>query len=210
MYIDDSILVEPQWFEDGWRLKLATNPLVSDHIRLLGQRDLDEPPILSAKKLTGWHTTQVVVGWRIDTEKMTIALPEGKLKGMKSLLGEWPESKLVARVQEVWVLLGRLFHMSYVIRPGKSFLWRLVHLSGEGPREANREIRIGREFKEELKWWRWVIEHGLAEEGENLSSPFLGVVSKPPGTTWYSDAYFSAVGGYNVETGKWWRYDFPE
>ncbi|CAM9852105.1 unnamed protein product [Choristocarpus tenellus] len=88
MYADDSILVEFQWFEDGRRLKLATNSLVSDHIRLLGQRDIDEPLILSARKLAGWHTTQAVVGWRIDTEKMTIALPEGKLKGLKSLLGE--------------------------------------------------------------------------------------------------------------------------
>ncbi|CAM9868734.1 unnamed protein product [Choristocarpus tenellus] len=88
MYVDDSILVEPQWFEDGWRLKLATNSLVSDHVRLLGQRDIDEPPILSAKILTGWYTTQVVVGWRICTEKMTITLPDGKLKGLKSLSAE--------------------------------------------------------------------------------------------------------------------------
>ncbi|CAN0010020.1 unnamed protein product, partial [Choristocarpus tenellus] len=129
MYVDDSILVEPQWFEDGRRLKLATNSLVSDHIRLLGQRDIHESPILSAKTLTGWHTTQVVVGWRIHAKKMTVALPGGTLKGLKSLLGEWPESKSVARVKEVWVLLGRLFHMSYVIRPGRFFLWRLVQLS---------------------------------------------------------------------------------
>ncbi|CAN0043129.1 unnamed protein product, partial [Choristocarpus tenellus] len=214
MYVDDSILVEPQWFEDGRRLLLATNSLVSDHIRLLGKREIDEPPILSAKKLTGWHTTQVVVGWKIDTEAMTIALPEGKLVKLKGWLEEWPESKSVARVQEVWVLLGRLFHMSYVIRPGKCFLW--IAKGGEqveqreGAREANREIRIGPEFKEDLNWWRWVVEHGLAEEGENLCSPFLGFVSRLPGMTWYSDACFSAVGGYNVETGKWWRYEFPE
>ena len=74
-YVDDGILVEVQWWPDGRRCLRAVQSLTSDHFRLLGEREVSDPPLLSASKITDWDTRLEVLGWIIDTEALTVTLP---------------------------------------------------------------------------------------------------------------------------------------
>ena len=62
-YVDDGTLVEVQWWPDGRRFLRAVQSLASDHFRLLGERGVFDPPLLSAKTITDWDTQLEVLGW---------------------------------------------------------------------------------------------------------------------------------------------------
>ena len=65
-YVDDGILVELQWWPDGRRCLRAVQSLASDHFRLLGERGVSDPPLLSTSKITDWDTRLELLGWIID------------------------------------------------------------------------------------------------------------------------------------------------
>ena len=84
-YGDDGILVELQWWTDTRRCLRAVQSLASDHVCLLGERGVSDPPLLSAKNFTNWDTQLEVLGWSIDTE-----LPPHKRLKLHNVLQEWP------------------------------------------------------------------------------------------------------------------------
>ena len=50
----------------------------------MGERGEGEEPIPSHKKVTGWVTQQEVLGYDIDTESMTFALPARKVDDLRA------------------------------------------------------------------------------------------------------------------------------
>ena len=94
--VDDGILVECQWWPDGRPCLRAVQSLASDHFRLLGERGVSDPPLLSTSKITDWDTRLEVLGWIIDTEALTVTLPSRKRLKLRSLLAEWPPSRAVS------------------------------------------------------------------------------------------------------------------
>ena len=117
-YVDDGILVEFQWWPDGRRCLRAVQSLASDHFRLLGERGVSDPPLLSTSKITNWDTRLEVLGWIIDTEALTVTLPSRKRLKLRSLLAEWPPSRASASARQVSKLAGFLMHISFAVRPG--------------------------------------------------------------------------------------------
>ena len=55
-YVDDGNLVEVHWRPDFRRCLRAVQSLASAHFRLLGERGVSDPPLLSAKKISDWDT----------------------------------------------------------------------------------------------------------------------------------------------------------
>ena len=47
-----AVAVEVQWWPDGRRCQRAVQSLASDHFRLLGERWISDPPLLSNNKIT--------------------------------------------------------------------------------------------------------------------------------------------------------------
>ena len=69
-----------------------------------------EEPLLS-HKVTDWAPQQEVLGFDLDTEKMKISLPAGKVGELRELLEEWPTGGCTATVREVLVLAGKQHHV---------------------------------------------------------------------------------------------------
>lgn len=92
-YVDDGILVEVQWFQDGRRCIRALQSLASDHFRLLGERGLDDPALLSARKTTSWDSRMEVMGWIVDTDELSVTMPPAKMQTLRRLMAEWPPSR---------------------------------------------------------------------------------------------------------------------
>ena len=227
-FVDDAISVEVQWTEEGTRCKALTASLADAHFQAMGERGAEEEPLVPRKKMTGWVTAQEILGFWVDTEEMTVGLPERKLDDLRHRLGCWPPGRREATVREVLSLAGKLHHAAYVVRPGRYFVHRLLrlanlHLTGEELRgggdawgrlrknaEAERTVALTREFMADVGWWRWFVHQERWKKGERLTAPFFRFVKQEPSRRWFSDASYQAVGGFCRETGWWWRYGLSE
>ena len=216
-YVDDGIVVEVQWWPDGHRCLRAVQSLASEYFRLLGERGVADPPLLSARTITDWDTQLEVLGWIIDTEALTVMLPSHKRLKLQNLLAEWPSSRASASARQVSQLVGFLIHVSFAVRPRRFFVNRLLASVGMprisagadfGFRTANpgRRLVLGPEFQGDLEFWRWFVEEGLDARGGTFSAPMYHLLERPSQRTLFSDASKTAVGGFCLETGVYWRY----
>ena len=55
-------------------------------------------------------------------------------------------------------LLGYLNHACSVVRPGRSFIGRLISLLTDAKRKHRDIIRINTEARSDIKWWTMFIE----------------------------------------------------
>ena len=165
-----------QWQSDGRRCLRAVQSLVSDHFRLLGERDVFDAPLLSAKKTITWDTQLRVLGWIIDPEALTATLPSHKRLKLHKILAEWPTSRASPSAKQVSQLVGFLTHVSFAVRPGRLLVNRLSASVGMPRivagadfdcRMANpgRRLALGPEFDGDREFWRWFVEEGLDARG---------------------------------------------
>ena len=89
-----------------------------------------------------------------------------------------------ATVKEVISVAENLWNLTYVVRAGRYFAWRLLRLTGlHDPQDQSRQngiVTLGEEFHADLHFWRWAIEHGLLQVGEALNAPCYFTVKRPP------------------------------
>ena len=83
-------------------------------------------PVAPAK-FAGPTTALVFLGFELDTEAMIVRLPDSKLRRTLALVREW-SGKRACRKRELESLLGHLQHAATVIRPGRTFVRRLIEL----------------------------------------------------------------------------------
>ena len=200
----------------------AVQSLESDHVRLLGVRGAFNPLLLSASKITNWDTRHEVLGWLVDTNELTVAaLPHKRLK-RRLILAQWPPSRAYASAKKVSHLAGFLMHISFAVRRGSFFVHRLLASVGM-PRIAvgeyfagrmtnlGRRVALGPEFHADLEFPRWFVDKDVEPRVAVLSArctaPMYHLLERPAHRTLFSDASKTAVGGYCLETGVYWRYD---
>ena len=132
------------------------------------QRDLDilmstcaelKVPLAEGKR-EGPSTKLTFLGIEVDTDTGHLRLPTEKLDRLKGILREWRDRKVCTR-RELESLIGSLNHACKVVRPGRSFLRRMLDLlnrssASTAPR-PHHHIRLNREFRSDLQWWREFI-----------------------------------------------------
>ena len=218
-YVDDGILAEVQWWPNGRRCVRAVQSLTSDHFRLLGVRGASDPPLLSASKITNWDTRLEVLGWLGDTEALTVTSPPYMRLKLRLLLLEWPPTRTYASAKQVSQLAGVLMHISFAVRRGSLLVHGSLASAGMPRIEAGdhfagqmanprRRVALGPEFHAGLEFWRWFVDKGVDARGRVLSVPMYHFLERSAQRTFFSDASKAAVGGYCLETGVCWRYDF--
>ena len=74
-----------------------------------------------------------------------------KIVRVQSLLTDWGDRKSCLK-KELESLIGTLNHACKVIRPGRSFLRRMIDLL-KRYKMAHHQIRLNREFRSDLRWW---------------------------------------------------------
>ena len=79
-------------------------------------------------KMEGPSIVLVFPGIEIDTVAMQLRLPQEKLICIKELLWQW-RGKKGCRRKELKSLIGVLSHACKVVKPGRTFLRRLIELS---------------------------------------------------------------------------------
>ena len=72
------------------------------------------------------------------------------------------------------------------------------------------EMCIRDRFHGDLECWRCFAAEGLDARGGTLSAPMYRLLERPARRTLFSDASKTAVGGFCLETGVYWRYELND
>ena len=79
------------------------------------------PSPAGSATILGWSTRSEVLGWVLDTDKLTISLPSRKSYKFRQVLADWPHCQDSATCKQIAELTGFLLHVSVAVRPGKCF-----------------------------------------------------------------------------------------
>ena len=143
-YLDDYILIGP-----------PHSPVCQEGLHtLLREASFLGIPI-AEQKTEGPSTNITYLGIEIDTIRGELRLPITKLQRLRALLLEWGDRKTCAR-KELESLIGQLNHACKVIRPGRSFLRRMInllHSRSSSPGSRLVPIRLNQQFRADLAWW---------------------------------------------------------
>ncbi|KAL5488697.1 hypothetical protein EMCRGX_G017678 [Ephydatia muelleri] len=81
-----------------------------------------------------------------------LRLPDDKVVHLRSLVADWAGRKACNR-KELESLVGHLNHACKVVRPGRSFLRRMIALLQRQYRNKYHPIRLNHGFRSDLHWW---------------------------------------------------------
>ena len=139
-YSDDYLLISPA------NLRLA---LQQKETLLTTFSYLNIP--VAVEKLLGPATTLPYLGIGLDTENMLISVTAEKLDATLTMLPRWL-GRRTATKQELLSLIGKLHHISLVVRPGCLFVRRLIDLSSS-VKELRHRINLKNEARRDIQWW---------------------------------------------------------
>ncbi len=124
---------------------------------------------LAQEKQEGPSTVITFLGIEIDTVEQVIRLPKEKLERLKTLMYEWERKKACTRA-ELESLIGTLQHACTVVRPGKSFLRRVISLLSKGqvsPHTFKQGIQIRHSVVENFRIsLEWHLAHCEQHQGK--------------------------------------------
>ena len=120
-------------------------------------RELGVP--LAMDKLEGPSHCLTFLGIEIDTHTGTLRLPAEKLSHLRATLVQWSSRKSCRR-RQLESLIGTLQHAGRVVKPGRTFLRRMMDLlRTPSVTKSHHHIRLNRGFRADLQWWSTFAEH---------------------------------------------------
>lgn len=185
-YLDDFLIVGP-----------PASPVCAEGLALLDMACTSLGVPIAAHKREGPSTCLTFLGIEVDSIAGQLRLPECKLARLRTLLDEWGDRKACRR-RDLESLIGMLNHAAKVVRSGRSFLRRMLDLLHGTPTNpfAPRFIRLNREFRSDLAWWRLFIEewNGVSFLPPATSLPTQQLVSDASGSwgcgAWFGNSWF--------------------
>ena len=96
------------------------------------------------------------LGIEIDSVAMELRLPQSKLMELRELIKEW-RVKPHCKRKELESLTGKLQHACTVVKPGRTFLRRLLELLA-GTRKDHHHIPLRGAAKSDIAWWDLFLE----------------------------------------------------
>lgn len=145
-YVDDFLIVA-RTREDGDRYKVAITELCAK---------LGVP--LEPSKTEGPTHCLTFLGIEIDTVAMEMRLSKKRITELLTLLTSWDDTLQINRAQ-LATLIGKLMFATYVVRPGRAFLKRLISLllslkDGEQKFGMSHTQRLSDAARADVAWWR--------------------------------------------------------
>ena len=128
------------------------------------------------EKSEGPKTVISFLGIELHSEEMEIRLPADKLTRLVQMLSQW-RGKKACRKRELLSIIGSLSHACKVIRPGRTFLRRLIDLSTK-VNNLDHFVRLNQATHSDLEWWyqfarQWNGKAMIYRRQKNLSQDTL-------------------------------------
>ena len=110
---------------------------------------------IAADKVEGPATTLTFLGIEIDSTTMQLRLPERKLRDLRNSISGWCSRRACTK-RELLSLIGQLQHAASVVKPGRTFLRRLIDLSCSVTR-PHHHVRLSQAARSDILWWKVFI-----------------------------------------------------
>ena len=145
-----------------------------------------------AEKVKGPSTVIDFLGFLIDTMAMEIRLPEEKLERLKTLIRSWWLRRSCTK-RELLSLVGNLQHASAVVKPGRTFLRRMIDLSKRQV-HLDAHLRLNTEFRADLCWWATYLEtwNGVSVVSALCYRPINATLTTDASGSWGCGAFFGS------------------
>jgi hypothetical protein len=159
--------------------------------------------LLSLKKFMAEATPdeqKTVLGWLIDTRRLTIALPTHKRIAWSRSITAMLDSVTVL-FPDLESLIGRLNHAGFIIPNARHFLGRLraaMYLASK-----KRAVKLTQEQRADLRLWLLFLDQ--AERGINLNNLTL----RMPDRIIDTDSCEHGIGGMHLTSRFLWRWEIP-
>jgi len=101
--------------------------------------------------LEGPATSITFLGIEIDSVKQELRLPSPKFLRLRQLISQW-NFKRACTKRQLQSFIGHLSHAAMVVRPGRTFLRRMLDLL-RAVKRPSHFIRLNRHFFSDLRWW---------------------------------------------------------
>ncbi len=157
---------------------------------------------IAAHKTVGPTTVLEFLGIILDTLRMEARLPQEKLDRIRAFLNSMLHRKTCTK-REMLQLLGHLNFACRVIRPGRSFISRIIDAS-KGVNKLHHHVHIDRDCKADLLTW-----HTLLQQWNGVSLFLDPNFTSTADLNLYTDASGLGYGGYCKGMwfqGKWNEY----
>ena len=157
---------------------------------------------VASQKTEGPGSVLVFLGIELDTEGLVVRLQAEKLGRLQREIRKWGGKKACTK-RELLSLIGQLQHACCVVKPGRSFLRRMIDLS-KCARELHHRLRLNVGFRSDLQWWATFLP---SWNGVGMMS---GLVKGEPQVVLTLDASGSwGIGAY-TSTWEWFQLELPE
>jgi len=159
--------------------------------------------MLSIKKFLAEATPgerKLVLGWLIDTRRLTIELPINKHRAWTAAIRELL-SKDMASYKELEELIGHLNHAGFIIPLARHFLGRLR--AAQYAADRRRYVHLNQAQRDDLELWIKFLDKALAGISLNLLS------FRTPSRIERSDASVHGIGGASLTASRGWRWEIP-
>ena len=143
-----------------------------------------------------------VITFLVDTRVGEVRLPKEKLTRLQREIRVWDGRRSCTK-RELLSLIGQLQHASSMVRPGRTFLRRMITLSAV-PKELHHRVRLNAGFRSDLAWWNASIGSW------NGRSMMLGITRGHYKATITSDASGSWGCGAYSSLGDWFQLEWPK
>lgn len=190
-YLDDYLLLgAPESRECQQALEMA--------LRLCHQLGIP----IAVHKTEGPGVIIVFLGIELDTVAMEIRLPQEKLRRLQQEITRWRD-RLSCTKRELLSLIGQLQHACCVVKPGRSFLRRMINLSTT-VREQHYRIRLNKGFRSDLQWWLCFLPswNGVGLFSGVIPTDYAGVITSDASGSWGCGAFSSS--------GEWFQLELPD
>jgi hypothetical protein len=208
-YIDDIFTAFPLLSDDHFERGRNAALLAIDTLGRPVHPDdpLPRDPIVATKKVMAEGTpTEVltVLGWQIDTRRLLIQLPAEKAdlwdSDLKELI-ERGDNGLSISLSELESIQGRNVNFASIVRGAMHFMSRM-YLAIKRARKHKR-TRLRAEERRDLRLIRKLLS--VAKKGVSLNN----IVCRSPDHIGRSDAFEGGIGGYDLTSGRAWRFAVP-
>ncbi len=141
------------------------------------------------------------LGIELDTVAMTLRLPRDKVCRLRREIDCWSKRRCCTK-RELQSLIGMLQHASCVVRPGRTFLRRLIALLSVAKKPHHR-IRLNRGFRSDLAWWATFLPawNGTSMMRHVLVGRCWATVTSDASGNWGCGAFTSM--------GEWFQLEWP-
>ena len=157
---------------------------------------------IATHKTEGPARSLIFLGIELDAVAMEIRLPGEKLQRLKREIRKWRSQRACTK-RELLFLIGQLQHACCVVKPGRTFLRRMINLAAT-VRELHYKIRLNKSFRSDLEWWACFLP---AWNGVGMMA---GVTPASPTGSITSDASGSWGCGAFTSAGEWFQLVLPE